>query len=114
MYQNYSLSGIEAAPHSHMLYLQIWIETGLVGLVVFLMTVLLIFKKVFAYYRNGTNTEMKVVSLAAVCGITAILIQGFTDYVWYNYRVFALFWIMCAFAVSAVRCAQKEEATVQY
>lgn len=114
MYQNYSLSGIEAAPHSHMLYLQIWIETGLVGLVVFLMTVLLIFKKVFAYYRNGTNTEMKIVSLAAVCGITAILIQGFTDYVWYNYRVFALFWIMCAFAVSAVRCAQKEEATVQY
>ena len=39
LYPVYALSGIEAAPHSHNLYLQIAVETGFFSLFVFLVLV---------------------------------------------------------------------------
>ena len=32
----------------------------------------------------------------------AFLVQGMTDYVWYNYRVFLMFWIMTGLSAAAV------------
>lgn len=96
IYPDYSLPGIEAAPHSHNLYLQIWTETGILGLLIFLVFVFLLLRSCFTFYshKNYERTPMKLMSMACMSGIIAVLAQGMTDHIWYNYRVFAAFWLM--------------------
>ena len=50
----------------------------------------------------------KVICLAGMSGIFAILVQGMTDYVWYNYRVFFIFWLCLGVTMAARRSAISE------
>ena len=44
-----------------------------------------------------------------MCGA---LVIGLTDYIWYNYRVFVIFWMVMALTVSLARNnAREREAT---
>lgn len=141
VYPEYALSGIEGAPHSHSLYLQIWIELGFTALVIFLVFILLLFMSQFTMYKTlseagsslvpriytapvkndvtvgGVSVEtsdfetaeraklgIRMNGAAPLCGIVGVMIQGLTDNIWYNYRVYLMFWIclgLCA-AYSAV------------
>ena len=38
--------------------------------------------------------------------LTAFLLMGFTDYVWYNYRIFLYFWMTVGISASAVSVSQ--------
>ncbi len=103
VYPDYSLPGIDAAPHSHNLYLQILTETGIVGLLVFVLFVCLLLRSAFTFWshRSYDRTPMKFMSMAGTCGLIAVLVQGMTDHIWYNYRVFAMFWL-CAGLLCAI------------
>ncbi len=111
VYSEYALAGIETAPHSHNLYLQLLIELGVFGFAVFAFTILLFYSKVFTFMKNSDSGEAKLLVGAISCGLLAILAQGLTDYVWYNYRVFAFFWMMLAVAVTALNIYKSKERT---
>lgn len=101
-YVNYSTSGAQYAMHSHSLYMQIAIQTGLVGLVVFGFTVLTIMRKCFSVsLSQKSNQSLSVNSLASISGAVAIMVAGIFDYTWYNFRVFFVFWALLAFACAA-------------
>lgn len=113
VYPSYSLAGIESAPHSHNLYLQIGIELGIIGLVAFLCVILLMVIYNFTFYVNEKQMykparKYKLYSAAALCGVMAVLAQGMTDYVWYNYRIFLLFWLLLGLASASRKIARKE------
>ena len=57
----------------------------------------------------GTQRHIKLISSGALLGLYAILAQGFTDYVWYNYRIFLLFWVVIAVSCVAINIAAREE-----
>ena len=62
---------------------------------------------------------MRLVGCGAMCGVLAALLQGMTDYVWYNYRVFFIFWIVfgiCAAArrIDAATRRQKHATVSEY
>lgn len=101
VYSLYALSGIETAPHSHNLYLQIALELGVVGLVVFIAMLFVWAQSNFTLHKNESRPE-KLLSAAVFCGILAVLAQGLTDYIWYNYRVFFMFWLVLGLG-SAIR-----------
>ncbi|MBE6631597.1 MAG: hypothetical protein E7623_02725 [Ruminococcaceae bacterium] len=109
IYTQYSLSGIERAPHAHNLYLQIIAETGIVGILIFLGLIVIFAQSCLSFYTkdciNGDapDKRAKMVSAAAFCGIAAVLLQGMTDYIWYNYRVFFMFWLIMGLAIAARR-----------
>ncbi|MGN1128942.1 MAG: hypothetical protein ACI4T6_08325, partial [Candidatus Flemingiibacterium sp.] len=48
--------------------------------------------------KRGT----KLLGAALFCGLLAVLVQGMTDYIWYNYRVFLMFWLLLGLS-AAVR-----------
>ncbi len=102
VYPGYALSGIETAPHAHNLYLQILIEVGVVGLVVFLCVLVLYAQSSFSLHASETRRE-KLVSSALFCGILSVLAQGMTDYIWYNYRVFLMFWLVLGLGAAVRR-----------
>lgn len=93
IYRLYALSGIENAPHSHNLYLQILVELGIVGLIIFAATMFIWAQSNFTLHA-GEGRREKLYSSAIFGGIVAVLAQGMTDYIWYNYRVFLMFWLL--------------------
>lgn len=108
VYPYYSYNAI-IAPHSHNLYLQIITETGIGGILTFITTILISFKKMLVGYVVGKNTGYGIICAAVLAGLFGFLLQGMFDYVWYNYRVFAIFWMVIGVGIASRRCACEED-----
>ena len=102
IYPYYSFAGIETAPHAHNLFLQLFIEVGVFGFIVFLALLICLLQSGFSLAKNGEDKEVRLIGCGALCGVLAALLQGMTDYIWYNYRVYFIFWIVIGI-VSAAR-----------
>ena len=157
VYPRYALAAIEMAPHSHNLYLQTWIESGLIGLVLLLAFLWLLCQANFSFYREladmrktivdsisvtrlkptargeeptlrptavrqgGSDpaaaekeiTALRLYAAAPLCGILATLVQGLTDYTWYNYRVYLMFWLTAGLSAAYVRRGRDELAHIR-
>ncbi len=112
VYPSYALSGIEAAPHSHNLYFQIFLELGIFGFIAFLAVLFLAVSKCCSNLLKTRHRETRLVSTAALVGTLAILVQGLTDYVWYNYRVFLFFWVIIGVMSASVNCDREDSCDV--
>lgn len=108
IYPLYSLSGIESAPHSHNLYLQVLVECGIFGLLVFLIFLLVYAQYGFTRLSKPMNPRYRLLFAGIFCGVVAVLAQGMTDYIWYNYRVFLMFWISIGLTAAVGRTSQSE------
>ena len=116
IYPLYTHEGIELAPHSHSLYFQILVEVGILGLILFVALMALFFRRSFSFFDRRNNIypyegrealRLRMLSAAGMCGIMSMLIQGFTDYVWYNYRIFLMFWMVIGFTVAIGRAVRE-------
>lgn len=85
------------APHSHNLFLQLLVEAGISGLIVFLAMQIVFIKKMSVVYRvNDKKSESSMLSLALASGVIGFLTQSMFDYTFYNYRVMAVFFMVIA------------------
>ena len=116
VYPFYSYSGI-VAPHSHNMFLQILVESGIVGIGVFLTTIVMFFKKLINGYQStsGKGSKLGAMIVAIGAGVAGFCVQGMFDNCFYNYRVFLIFWIVLALGIAAVYIAkgEKEESAVK-
>lgn len=113
VYPEYSLAGIESAPHSHSLYFQTMIEYGIVGIIVFAVIIFLFAQLCFTAAAKRHSTMGKYMISAGFCGIAAFLINGVTDYVWYNYRVYLMFWIIFSLTAAISKFCIKDAAVMR-
>jgi O-antigen ligase len=95
VYPIYAFNGI-SAPHSHNLYLQMIVEYGLVGLIVFVGVIYYFYKTIVISLIKKKN----IVLAGILCGVSGFLLQSLTDHSWYNYRVLLIFWIVYAIGIS--------------
>jgi len=102
VYPTYSLEAIEAAPHSHNLFLQILVEIGIVGLIVFLAAMFVYSKRTLSVFVSESRNR-KLIPAALFCGTLSVLAQGMTDYIWYNYRVYLMFWLLIGLGAAALK-----------
>ena len=86
------------APHSHSLYLQLFVEYGLIGFIVFACIMYNFYKEQFISYVKTKN----YISIASIAAMSGFLLQSATDYTWYNYRVVLIFWMVIAIAHSSI------------
>ncbi len=103
IYPLYSYVGTEVTMHSHNLYLELAVELGIMGLLVFAIIMFMILQRGLGCIKHNLSDAVTVTSVsAALSGFVAALVHGMFDHVWYNYRVFFVFWVvaalMCAFA----------------
>ncbi len=103
LYPYYSFAGIETAPHAHNLFLQLFIEVGIFGFAIFCAVLICMLQSGFSLAKCGQDKEIRLIGCGALCGVLAALLQGMTDYIWYNYRVFFIFWIVIGIASAARR-----------
>ncbi len=92
-YSTYTQSILEYAPHAHNLYLQIFVELGIVGLTVFVITMFVWAQSCFELHTAEKRNE-RLYSSALLCSVFSVLTLGITDYVWYDYRLFLMFWLI--------------------
>lgn len=109
IYPQFAYAGMEAAEHSHSLFLQILFGMGIGGLLIFLVVLLLFSQMNLEYLRNSKNDESRLMVLAGFCALMASLVMGLFDFIWYNYRVFFLFWVILAFSCACVRVGNAEK-----
>ena len=109
IYPHYSYASI-VAPHSHNLYLQLLVENGILGLVTFLVMMVAYFRTVISKITKQKRFLQKAVITALTAGVFGYLVQGLFDNVWYNYRVFYMFFAVIGLTMAAVNASKKEEA----
>jgi len=98
VYPFYSFNSI-IAPHSHNLYLQLLVEGGIGALIIFLITMIVFYKKTSdIYVKNGRKDKDSILALTIISGVSGFLIQSLFDYTFYNYRMMAMFFMTLAFA----------------
>ena len=109
VYIKFAESGAEYAMHSHNMFLQITAELGVPALAVFLVCVFLCVQSSLEVVRFGgpRATGERSVCVAAVAALSGALLQGFTDHIWFNYRVFFTFWFVLATARVAATVGRK-------
>ncbi|MDR1736656.1 MAG: O-antigen ligase family protein [Oscillospiraceae bacterium] len=112
------------APHVHQTFLQIWFETGILGVCAFIGTLLTFFKRtlgaVIAVPRAklaGLKRLLSVpkgimLTVAGIAGITGALIMGFVEYIWFYPRVMLMFWLIFGVTVSAAKAESNEQLTI--
>ncbi len=111
VYPFYSYSAI-VAPHSHNLFLQVWVETGIGGIVSFLLVLLLWFKQICRGHKITNDKNIKTVLVALGASVCAFMVQGMFDNCFYNYRVFMLFWFVLSLGIAAFNIAKEEKTEI--
>ncbi|MCL2398694.1 MAG: O-antigen ligase family protein [Defluviitaleaceae bacterium] len=97
VYPFYAFSGVTAL-HSHNLYLQIFLETGIVGFLVFLAILACFFRTQFSFMRHTSDQRRKLLSAAMVAAVVGFLMQGVFDHSFHNYRVMLVFYLFLGIA----------------
>lgn len=108
LYPVYAYAGIESAVHSHNLYLQILISMGVGGLLCFGLIIFFYMQKSFEYSKSSVSRESYLFVMAAFCAVCSLLIMGMFDYVWYNQRIFFMFWASLALGIACIRIGKRQ------
>lgn len=104
VYPIYSYNNV-TTPHSHNLFLQIVVEYGIVGLIIFAGVMYNFYKETIISVFKNKN----VVTMGFISGVSGFMIESLFDHTWYNYRVVLIFWIVIALGILSTRFSIKEE-----
>ena len=98
-----------AAPfvHAHNLYLQIWLETGLIGLLSYLAAMISALKAAAKACKLRCPQEVRLITIGAAAAVAGILVDCLADYLWNYPRVMVVFWFLFAILLSGVKLARR-------
>ena len=113
----YPLFAREAANayHSHNLFLQEFIELGIVGFSILILMIVFFFQKLYSGMRVVPK-RFKFLLGAVFGGFGGLLLQGLTDHLWFDYSIVLFFWCYIGLGMAAVRVGMKmnERETEEY
>ena len=107
IYPIYGYSAVNA-PHSHNLFLQIICDAGVFALVIFLMLLFSYVRELASAIKHNTNRALNIFRIAAVSAMAGFVLQGMTDYSFYNYRVTLTFWCVVGLAIALTRIGREQ------
>lgn len=94
--------------HAHNIYLELWVEAGILGFVGFLSSMLWNIKNAAHEVRHCTNTAARTITCACVASLCGAMVAGLADYLWNYPRVMSMFWFVFALAIAGVRICRME------
>lgn len=107
--QVYPLFSLEAANayHVHNLFLQEFIELGLLGFILLIFLCLLFFQKLYSSMKKVPK-RFQMLLAAFFGGFAGLLLQGMTDHIWFDYSIVLLFWCFIGIGMASVRVGEKQ------
>jgi putative inorganic carbon (HCO3(-)) transporter len=110
IYPKYSLAAAYAH-HAHNIYIQVILEMGVAGALVFMLILFTFIRVTLAHQSKTKDAFLSTVMVAACAGIAGYLVQGLVENIWYNYRVLQTFWVVMAVGLCALKLAKGEVLT---
>lgn len=104
----YAHSNAPLVQHTHMLYLELFSEMGVLGGCSFLAFLLTSVKKGLAIF-NRTDRELRNIIIAGISALGGICFAGAAEYVWFYPRVMFVFWIAMGIFLCAIRLSKQEK-----
>ena len=96
------------ASHAHSLWLQTLTELGIPGLLMLVLAVFLLVQKSMECIKLCPDKKLSLLCGAGICGVMAVAVSGFFDFVWYNYTVFFAFWAVAGIASASAQIRKRE------
>ena len=109
VYLTVCLEAASPAPHSHMLFLEIWIEQGLVGILTY-------FAMVFSAVRRSliamkyASREVRFALIAGVSALGGIAFASAAEYIWFYPRVMVMYFVVLGLLYACVNITKTERA----
>lgn len=94
-------------PHSHNLFIQIALETGIFSLIAFVVLVVALFVRGFGAYFK-TSRYHKVYLAGFIASLLGIMAFGIFDNVWFYPRALLTFWIMVGLFLGLLKLTKQE------
>ncbi len=99
--------------HTHNAYLQILVETGIIGLLVFFWLLGSYFKRGFKAVASCRDKELKYLMIASMSATVGILTQGLGDVIIYLPKITILFWLNIALLFLCIKIAEQQRASLE-
>ncbi len=103
--------GVAPFVHSHNIYLQVWIETGLLGVCSFVAAMLWNIKRAAGAVRHCGSSTARTITCAAAASMCGAMVCGLADYLWNYPRIMCVFWFVFAVAAAGVKLCRQEAAS---
>lgn len=106
-YTRYQMNEV-FAPHAHNLFLQVASEMGIAGLMMLISMLVMFFAVSHRSYKKVKGTKTAWFLLVMMAAMGGYLLEGMFDNVWYNYRVFLIFFMFMGLTAAVSRMVLKE------
>ncbi|WP_010246056.1 O-antigen ligase family protein [Acetivibrio cellulolyticus] len=98
----YKLYTSKVPVHTHVLYMQIWIEMGIMGILSFVWFLFRTVKSSVTSVLEKSNVYFTNVLIAGISSLLGILTMAAVEYIWYYPRVMLFFWVDVAIVLSVL------------
>lgn len=89
--------------HAHNMYLEVWIEAGLLGAVSFVGAMLWNIKNAARRVRHCPASPARTITAAAAAALCGTMVAGLADYFWNYPRVMCVYWFVFAVALAGTK-----------
>lgn len=94
--------------HAHDIYLQVWVETGLLGIVSFVGAMLFNIKNAARTVRHCSDSAARTITCAGAAALCGTMVCGLADYLWNYPRVMSIFWFLFALTIAGTKLCHAE------
>lgn len=93
----------EGVPHSHMVYLELIVELGVLGFISFMWYMFRLWINTTRTLLRCTDNKIKLFLIACIASLVGIAFTFSVEYVWYYPRTFFSYFILIGFSCAAIR-----------
>lgn len=94
------------APHSHMLYMELFLEIGLIGFISYFAMMYMAIKKGFRYVKKTSKT-LKCMIIASISSFFGISFTACAEYIWFYPRVMVVFFIVIGILLASAKLSKR-------
>lgn len=111
LYANYRYGYAELLPYPHNIFLNFWSETGLMGLLVFFIIMVHLFKKLLHTVYTYKSPYEKIMGMSLIAVLVYWLIHGIVDVPYFKNDLSVEFWVIVALVTLLGHSVTKEQET---
>ena len=93
--------------HAHNIYLELWVEAGILGFFGFLSSMLWNIKNAARTVRHCPRSAARTLTCACAASLSGSMVAGLADYLWNYPRVMSMFWLVFALAIAGGKVCRK-------